>query len=353
MFLNENRIVEKICELPTTLGDISESIFGGISTKNGLLHRLAVPEGSDSDSLYLCEGLCKPVILEPELIYPYVSGIFSEKFSFNPSPYRFMLPYELSDKGNRKECRVILPEELKVRFPMAYGRILEFKNQFGHDNSPFDSADYYSVRGKKLLEYLSIPKIIATEGYHLQAAYDASGNHIFEDGCGIVLKEPEKYPYVTAVLNSQIARLFPAVCEHEMMYSSSLTPAVMKRFPIVFPEGRLIEDLISNISGYLMFLNRQKDAAGNGVAGWLDELTGFYEQISNLLVMDVYFADGIDPKLLDALEDNIHPYAGDLESESSESLLSVLYYIKKRISEMSNFKKYAFETEFSGILSFL
>ncbi|KKG12714.1 MULTISPECIES: hypothetical protein [unclassified Methanosarcina] len=353
MFLNENRIVEKICELPTKLGDISESIFGGISTKNGLLHRLAVPEGSDSDSLYLCEGLCKPVILEPELIYPYVSGAFSEKFAFNPSPYRFMLPYELSDKGNRKEGRIIPPEDLKVRFPMAYGRILEFKNQFDHDNSPLDSADYYSVRGKKLLEYLGTPKIIATEGYRLQAAYDASGNHVFEGGCGIVLKEPEKYPYVTAVLNSQIARLFPAVCESEMVYSSSVTPAVMKRFPIVFPEDRLTEDLITTISGYLMFLNRQKYAAGNGVAGWLDELTGFYEQISNLLVMDAYFEDGIDPKLLGALEDNIHPYAGDMESESSESLLSVLYYIKQKIFETSNFKKYAFDAEFSGVLSFL
>src|SRR5665811_1496080 len=171
MFLNENRIVEKICELPTTLGDLSESIFGGISTKNGLLHRLAVPEGSDSDSLYLCEGLCKPVILEPELIYPYVSGTFSEKFAFNSSPYRFMLPYELSDKDNRKDGRIIPPEELKVRFPMAYGRILEFKNQFDHDNSPLDSADYYSVRGKKLLEYINTPKIIVTECYHLQAAY--------------------------------------------------------------------------------------------------------------------------------------------------------------------------------------
>ncbi|AKB73636.1 hypothetical protein MSLAZ_0375 [Methanosarcina lacustris Z-7289] len=353
MFLNENRIVEKICELPTTLGDLSESIFGGISTKNGLLHRLAVPEGSDSDSLYLCEGLCKPVILEPELIYPYVSGIFSNKFAFNPSPYRFMLPYELSDKGNRKKCRVIPPEKLKARFPLAYGRVLEFKNQFDHDNSPLDSADYYSVRGKKLLEYINTPKIIVTEGYHLQAAYDAFGNHVFEDGCGIVLKEPEKYPYVTAVLNSQIARLFPAICKSEMIYSSSVTPAVMKRFPIVFPEDRLTEELITNLSGYLMFLNRQKSEAGDSVAGWLDELTGFYEHISNLLVMDAYLGDGIDPMLLYALEDNIHPYAGDMDSESSGSLLSVLYYIKKKILETSNFKKYAFDTEFTGILSFL
>lgn len=352
MFLNENKIIEKICEFPITLGDISESIFGGISTKNGLLHRLTVPEGSDSESLYLCEGLCKPMILESELIYPYVSGAFSEKFAFNSSPYRFMLPYELSDKGGRKECRIIPPEELKVRFPLTYGRILEFKNLFDHDSSPLESADY-SVRGKKLLEYLNTPKIIATEGYRLQAAYDHSGNHVFEDGCGIVLKDPEKYPYVTAVLNSQISRIFPSVCESEMIYSNSVTPAVIKRFPIVFPEDRLTEDLITNISGYLMFLNQQKSAAGYSTANWLEELTGFYEQISDLLVVDTYLGEGIDPRLLGALEENIHPYAGDMESESDESLLSVLYYIKQRILESSNFKNYGFDEEFSGILSLL
>lgn len=352
MFLNENKIVEKICEFPITLGDLSESIFGGISTKNGLLHRLTVPEGSDSESLYLCEGLCKPMILESELIYPYVSGAFSEKFAFNSSPYRFMLPYELSEKGSRKECRIIPPEELKVRFPLTYGRILEFKNQFDHDSSPLESADY-SVRGKKLLEYLNTPKIIATEGYRLQAAYDHSGNHVFEDGCGIVLKDPEKYPYVTAVLNSQISRIFPSVCESEMIYSNSVTPAVIKRFPIVFPEDRLTEDLITNISGYLMFLNQQKSAAGYSTANWLEELTGFYEQISDLLVVDTYLGEGIDPRLLGALEENIHPYAGDMESESDESLLSVLYYIKQRILESSNFKNYGFDEEFSGILSLL
>lgn len=353
MFLNENRIVEKICEFPTTLGDISESIFGGISTKNSLLHRLAVPEGGDFESLYLCESLCKPVILEPELIYPYVSGSFFEKFAVNSSPYRFILPYELSDRGNRKEYRIIPPEELKVRFPMTYGRIVEFKNLFNHDSSPLDSSDYYSVRGRKLLEYLNTPKIIATEGYRLQAAYDVCGNHVFENGCGIVLKDPEKYPYVTAVLNSQISRIFPSVCEYEMIYSSSVSPAVMKRFPIVFPEERLTEDLITSISGYLMFLNQQKYIAGYNAANWLNELTGFYDQISNLLVMDAYFAEGIDPKLLDALEENIHPYAGDVESESGESLLSILYYIKQRILENSNFKKYGFNTEFPGILNFL
>ncbi len=69
--------------------------------------------------------------------------------------------------------------------------------------------------------------------------------------------------------------------------------------------------------------------------------------------MDAYFENGIDPRLLGALEENIHPYAGDMESESDESLLSVLHYIRQKIMESSNFNKYTFNKEFSGILSFL
>jgi hypothetical protein len=42
-----------------------------------------------------------------------------------------MLPYELSD-GIKKEYKIIPPEELKLKFPRAYRRIMEFKNQFLH-----------------------------------------------------------------------------------------------------------------------------------------------------------------------------------------------------------------------------
>ncbi len=351
MFVKRNKIVEQISEIPITLGDISENIFGGIITQNGLLHRLALPEEGGSDSYYLCEGLCRPVFIEPEIVYPYVSGAFSEKFAFRPSPYRFMLPYELSAAEGKNEYNVIPPEELKTGFPMAYGRILEFKRKFRHDTSPLKSADY-SIKGGKFLEYFNTPKIIATEGYHLQAAYDAVGNHVFENGCGIVLKDPGRYAYVTAVLNSSIARLFPSVCKSKMAYSSYTAPAVIKRFPIVYPDNRLTEDLIDTISSYLAFLNTEKYARDYGVPDWLRELTVFYEQISNLLVLDTYFINDLDTGLLNALEENIHPYAGDMNSEDSDSILSALYYIKHQILEASSSKKYKLNLGFPEILNF-
>ena len=67
MLLKENKIVEKICEIPVTLEDVSESIFAGVSTKNIMMHRLISPEEVSSDSYYLCEGLCKPVFSDLKL----------------------------------------------------------------------------------------------------------------------------------------------------------------------------------------------------------------------------------------------------------------------------------------------
>lgn len=349
MLIEENKVVEKICEIPFTLDDISKSIFGGISTKNILMHRLLVPEEDDSGSFYLCEGLSKPVFSEPEIVFPYVSGEFSGKYAFSSLTYRFMLPYEISGRNKKKEYEIISPEDLKVRFPLACRRILEFKNQFRHDNSPLNSEDY-SIIGEHLLEHFYTPKIIATEHFNLQAAYDYVGNQVFGEGCGIVLKDPSRYPYVTAVLNSPIARLFPALCKSEMIFDNYTSPSVIGFFPIVFPEDRQTEEFINAISSYLSVIHgqiyiRQRYSGYLGVPKWLRELANFYEQTSNLLVLDSYFINDFDPELRESLEENIHPCAGDLETENSDSLLGSLYYIKQKILETSKVGKYRFNME--------
>lgn len=349
MLIKEDKVVEKICEIPITLDDISKSIFGGLSTKNTLMHRLLVPEEDDSGSFYLCEGLNKPVFSEPEIVFPYVSGEFSGKYAFSSLTYRFMLPYETSGKSSKKEYEIISPEDLKVGFPLAYRRILEFKNQFRHDTSPLNSADY-SIIGEHLLEYLYTPKIVATEDLHLQAAYDYVGNQVFGDGCGIVLKDPSKYPYITAVLNSPIARLFPALCKSEMIFDNYTSPSVIGFFPIVFPDDRLTEDLINTVSSYLSVIYRQiylrqRYSGYFGVPKWLRELASFYEQTSNLLVLDSYFINDFDPELQESLEANIHPCAGDIETENSDNLLGSLYYIMQKILETSKVGKYRFNME--------
>jgi hypothetical protein len=356
MFWNKNNIVEKISEIPLTLGEISEDVVGGVSTNNGFLHRVGLPGKNDPEDMYMCEGLCIGVNIEPELVYPYVSGSFPGKFAVRSSPYGFMLPYSISGNGLRKECHVLQPSELKEKYPLAYYRVVDFKANFHHDSSPLDPA-YYSVRGKKLLEFLRTPKIIVNEGYQPSAAYDETGRHLFREGCGVVLKDPEMYLYITAVLNSPIARLFPAVCSYRMIYCNSLTPVVLKRFPVAFPENNSVKNLISTLSSYLIFIYRLKyteTGAGIGTeaSSSFSELIGFYERILNLLVMDTYLKIEPPQKFLEILEENIHQYAGETEWEDSENLLSAMQCVKQKVSSTLDSEKCRFDMEFSDILNF-
>ncbi|MFY1112181.1 MAG: hypothetical protein AB3K77_10945 [Methanosarcinaceae archaeon] len=356
MFLKKNGLVEKIRETPLTLGDISEDVFGGISTGNIFLHKVGFPGNNDPQAMFMCEGLCVAVNIEPELVYPYVSGTLAGKFAVRSSPYGFMLPYEFSGSGVRKACRAIPPSELQEKYPLAYYQVMDFKKLFHHDASPLDSADYYSVRGRKVMEYLNTPKIIINEGYRLQAAYDPTGNHVFREGCGIVLKDPEKYLYVTAVLNSPLAKLFPSLCKNEMSYPVSLTPAVLKRFPIAFPEDSRVENLVSTLSSYLIYLHGQQYAAKEAEnSGWLDELTeltGFYEELANLLVMDTYLGKDTSLRFLEILEENVHPFAGGMEFENDGSLLAAMHCIKQKLLGTHDFEKCRLDVGFPDLMSF-
>jgi hypothetical protein len=66
------------------------------------------------------------------------------------------------------------------------------------------------------------------------------------------------------------------------------------------------------------------------------------QQISNLLILDTYFINDLDPKLVETFEENIHPYAGEIKSEEIDSFLNSLYYVRQQILETSRFEKYSF-----------
>jgi hypothetical protein len=66
------------------------------------------------------------------------------------------------------------------------------------------------------------------------------------------------------------------------------------------------------------------------------------QQISNLLILDTYFINDLDPKLIETFEENIHPYTGEIKYEEIDSFLNSLYYVRRQILETSRFEKYSF-----------
>jgi len=359
MFWSKDDIVERLSKIPRTLEDISIEVFEGVPSSNDSLYRASLSRENCTDSTYICRNLqtnvsIEQVSIEQELTYPYMDGSLSNEFAIHASQYQFMLPYEILGLGIRKEYKIFQPDELKTKFPIAHEQLTENKFKYGAEKQELDSADCYRLESESFLQYINTPKIIITENYNLQASYDSLGKYIFADGVGVVLGDPTLYHYVTAVLNSTISKAFPEIWSREQGQNrSKLCPKMLKRFPIAFPKSQTTENLVSTISRYLIYLNRQKHAAKVYSIPGYQRLIDFYKRISDLLILDTYMTNDLDPQLLEILEENITSSDEELEYSDDINLLIGLQAIKENILGSPDFRNCRFSNEFTNILATL
>ncbi|MHC1755953.1 MAG: hypothetical protein AB9861_11090 [Methanosarcina sp.] len=354
MFWSKDNIVERLSKIPRTLEDISIEIFEGVPSTNDFLHKVSFSREDCTDAPYVCRNLLRNVNIEQELMYPYMDGALSSEFAIHSAQYRFMLPYEILGQDIRKEYRIFQPEEMKTRFPMAYKRLMEIKYKFRTDGEGLYSADCYRLKDESFLHYINTPKIIITDHYRLQASYDSAGNHVFAEGIGVVLGDPTLYHYVTAALNSSISRVFPEIWNlGKVRNNNNLYPKILKRFPITFPESEVTENLINTISRYLIYLNRQKYTAKVYSLPDYQKLIDFYKRISDLLILDTYITNDLDPKFIEILAESITSSEEEFEYSNDMYLLIALQEIKKNILSTPDFRKCKFNNEFTNILATL
>ena len=344
MFWSKDDIVERLSKIPRTLEDISIEIFEGVPPANDFLQKAAFRENTAQMRPASAETLNKykrrTGSIEKELMYPYMDGSVSNEFAVQSTQYQFMLPYEILGNNIRKEYRIFQPEELKTKFPVAYKQLMETKQHSETEKQELDSADCYRLENESFLQYINTPKIIITNNFRLQASYDPTGKHVFANGVGVVLGDPTLYHYVTAVLNSSIARAFPEIWNREeVQNTSSLNSKMLKRFPITFPKKEITETLISTISRYLIYLNRQKQMAKAYSIPGYQNLIDFYKRIADLLILDTYITNDLDPKLLEILAENITASEEGFEYSDDINLLIGLQEIKKNILNSPDFRK--------------
>ena len=358
MFWSKDKIVERLSKIPRTLEDISIEIFEGVTPTNDFLQRADLSRENCTDASCISRDAhtnvgIEQVSIEKELMHPYVDDSVPSEFAVQSTKYQFMLPYEILDNSIRKEYRIFQPEELKTKFPAAYRHLMEIKQQSKIEKQEFDSADY-RLEDESFLRYINTPKIIVTSNLRLQASYDPTGKYVFANGVGIVLGDPTLYHYVTAVLNSSIASAFPEIWSRQgVRNTSGLNAQMLKRFPITFPKKEITENIISTISRYLIYLNRQKQIAKKYSIPGYQELIDFYKRISDLLILDAYFTSDLDPKLLDVLAENITASDEEFEYSDDINLLIGLQEIKKNILNSPDFVKCRFSNEFTNILATL
>lgn len=359
MFWSKDDIVERLSKIPRTLEDISIEVFEGVPPASDLVYKAGLSKEHCADASNGCRNpqtsiSIEQVSTEKELMYPYIDGSLSNEFAVHSEQYRFMLPYEILGYNIKKEYRIFQPEELKTRFPIAYKQLMETKQESGTEKQELDSADRYRLENESFLQYIKTPKIIITNNYHLHASYDAIGRHVFADGVGVVLGDPTLYHYITAVLNSSISRALPDIWIREKMQNNKhLDSRMLKRFPIEFPRKQITETLISTICRYLIYLNRQRQTAKAYSIPGYQNLIDFYKRIADLLILDTYITNDLDPKLLEILAENITAPGEEFEYSNDVSLLIGLQAIKKNILESADFRKCRFNNEFTNILATL
>jgi len=358
MFWSKDDIVERLSKIPRTLEDISIEIFEGVPPSKDFLYKMSLSEHCTDSS----NGYRNPqtnmnvgqVGIEKELMYPYMDDSLSNEFAVQSSQHHYMLPYEILGYEIKKEYRIFQPEELKTKFPVAYNKLLEGKKKYGSVKQEIESADCYRLENESLLKYVKTPKIIITNHYRLHASYDALGSHVFAEGVGVVLGDATLYHYVTAILNSAIARALPEIWHREKMQKNHhLNARMMRRFPIEFPKKEITETLISTITRYLIYLNRQKQEAKAYSIRDYQNLIDFYKRISDLLILDTYITDDLDPRLLEVLAEHITASGDEFEYSNDISLLIGLQAIKQSILNSEDFRKCRFNNEFTNILATL
>jgi hypothetical protein len=79
----------------------------------------------------------------------------------------------------------------------------------------------------------------------------------------------------------------------------------------------------------------------------------FYRRIADLLILDTYITDDLDPKLLEILAENITAPEEEFEYSDDINLLIGLQEIKNNILDSSNFRQCRFNNEFTNILATL
>lgn len=359
MFWSKDDIVERLSKIPRTLEDISIEVFEGASPANDFVYKTSLSKEHCTDASNSCRNpqtniSVKKASIEQELMYPYIDGSLSSEFAINSAQYQFMLPYEILGYNIRKEYRIFQPDELKTKFPVAYKQLKETKQRSETDKQEFDSADCYRLENEIFLQYIKTPKIIITNRCYLHASYDATGKHVFADGIGVVLGDPTLYHYITAVLNSSIARALPEIWIREKIQSKHhLNPRMLKRFPIEFPKKQITETLISTICRYLIYLNGQKQTAKTYQILDYQNLIDFYKRIADLLILDTYITNDLEPKFLEVLAENITASGEEFEYSSDMSLLIGLQTIKKNILDSADFRSCRFNNEFTNVLATL
>jgi hypothetical protein len=122
-----------------------------------------------------------------------------------------LFPYIKNEKG---DMRLILEQELKIKFPLTYHYLLDHKEELeNRERGRMKGSDWYAYIYPKALDVMSLPKIFTPDIAPTSSfSHDASGEIFFTGGVsggyGILVNSKYSKNFVYGLLNSQLLDWF-------------------------------------------------------------------------------------------------------------------------------------------------
>jgi methylase of polypeptide subunit release factors len=212
---NHNKsIMEKMQAIHTTLSDIAENIFQGLTTSADKVYLLELLEDKNDRYRVFSKALNKEYILEKDLLKPLLKGKEIRKWSISKFKYLVLFPYEIRNgKPN-----IIELENIKRNYPHIAEYLEEVRSilQSRQEGKLKGAKDWYGYIYRKNLEKYEKPKLLTQVlASRNSFTFDEKGQYYFvgggnAGGYGITLnkKFENDYYVVLALLNSKLLEFY-------------------------------------------------------------------------------------------------------------------------------------------------
>jgi len=306
-FGEEAALLEKLRNVRTTLGDVTERIFQGIIPGADSVYTIRLVEERPKVSTCFSKALNKRIDIETPLLRKIVSGINVSRYILSESEMRVIYPYKFIDGV----CHLIDPDTMAKFFPRAL-------NYFKEVRAALDKRDRGSAKGNEWYRYIrtqniglqSFPKIAVPRlVQRLCAAYDIKGEFCLDnvDVGGILLRQKESPNplYLLALLNSKLLNYF--FMHHTVPFRGGFFSAnrqYIENLPIhkvnfsASEEKRVHDDLLKLVEVMLNLRKREQKAQGHE----LEQLKHQIEKTDHEIDDRVYELYGITEKEKELVE---------------------------------------------------
>src|SRR5262249_845339 len=231
------------------------------------------------------------VIVEKKAVSLFLQGREIKPFSIQPSGKVVIIPYRV-DRGHTE---LIPTKEFKARLPKTVQSLLANKKFLEQrENGRMRGEQWYGFVYPKNLEVMSAQKLLVPDiADHASFALDEDGNFAFTSGYGITLRQTAKQSlkFILGLANSQVLDFYwRQISTPPRSGFYRYFTQFIEQLPV--PAAKDTEqDITCRVVDYLLWLNRQKVARGLLDDSHASLMPGYFEQLLNGLVYELFFPD--------------------------------------------------------------